>query len=214
MNKLLALLTVGIALISGAVAVKAQTLDTFSSFGSESGTTTFYGDWTSGSGAPAATFVQGSGVYTVKGVSDSDRSGVAFQPPSDFNLTGDSTLSLTAELAAGNTADSISVILFDGSGLSSSATFILSTFNATTYTTQTSTLFAQNGFNLANVQSFKITGNNPGADGSVAVTFDQLAATQGSAIPEPSTYAAILGTVALGFVMLRRRPVALVPVSR
>jgi hypothetical protein len=47
-----------------------------------------------------------------------------------------------------------------------------------------------------------------GANG-VQLNFDNLQ-VQGSAIPEPSTYAAILGAVVLGFVLVRRRQAVVV----
>ncbi|MCD8481976.1 MAG: PEP-CTERM sorting domain-containing protein [Verrucomicrobia bacterium] len=69
----------------------------------------------------------------------------------------------------------------------------------------TSTLSATGGTDLATISQFLIRG----ANGSPAMTMDELriGSTWASVtpIPEPSTYAALFGLLALGFVAWRRR---------
>lgn len=47
--------------------------------------------------------------------------------------------------------------------------------------------------------------NSATASSTLVVRFDEISLTAASAIPEPSTYAALIGLAALGFVALRRR---------
>lgn len=93
-------------------------------------------------------------------------------------------------------ADNTVTISFDGSGFESlSLVYAQSTDGGSSWTQQTVDLSSLDGISNAQYQV------NLGASN---VAWDNVAIT-GSAVPEPSTYAAIFGAVALAFAAVRRR---------
>lgn len=103
-----------------------------------------------------------------------------------------------------NAASSLRVFFFDNNFLTASAAFNATSFTTGSFSTAAEVLTPGSGFNAANVMGFYITGNIPNGLARFNYSFDNLAVAA-SAIPEPSTYAAILGALALGFVAYRRR---------
>jgi hypothetical protein len=193
------------------VAANAQVvLDDFSNT-IRSGFTSFYGSWSStgsqtiGSEVPIAGLTQGSGFYSIDSASatNADTAKLEIYLASPTSLSGTTQLTLAAQALAGNAASSLRVFLFDGNGIVGSAAFNLSSFPTGSFTTVSQTLTLNSGASLAAVEGFVITGNIPGGSAAFRVAFDTLIA--GVPIPEPSTYAAIIGALALGLVAYRRR---------
>lgn len=180
----------------------------------QSGFTFFYGSF-SNTGAPlpptgvaAAGMTQNSGFYSFTGstTNNSDTSALEIYLPSPVNLSGLGFLALTAETLSTNAAPSIRVFLFDSGGGSASAAFTATSFPTGNFTTAIQALNIAGPFNPASVESIIITGDTFGGTARFNFSFDHLAAV--SAIPEPSTYAAIIGLLALGYVAYRRRQLA------
>jgi hypothetical protein len=122
---------------------------------------------------------------------------------SAIDITGLANVSITARLDLGNTATGFTVNLISGSGnASASAYFDASLFNTSNFVT-VSTAWVDNGsFNPASLRAWQITGGSPSSTTNFRVSFDSLSV---SAIPEPSTFAALIGLASLGFCAVRRR---------
>ncbi|HVT72845.1 MAG TPA: PEP-CTERM sorting domain-containing protein [Lacunisphaera sp.] len=154
----------------------------------------------------ALTFSGASGTMTVGSPAMNDSGYV-----SNFAITDISAWSyvaVTASVDAGNAATSLKIGFVDDNGNSEAFTIPTSAFTSTlstqyvqlAWTTVDPTLLVQ----------WNIGGGLP-TPGTLAfrMTFDNLSlSTTGAPIPEPSTYAAMLGAAALGLVALRRRQVA------
>lgn len=112
------------------------------------------------------------------------------QPPS--------TLLLTATLTT-NPASNFEIQLFDGENLNYTYSGNWSSFGTGSQQTVPLSLTSTwpVTFNLTTVQGFAM--NLGGSGSTLNVTFDNL-----SAIPEPSTYAALTGLAALGLAAYRR----------
>jgi hypothetical protein len=79
-------------------------------------------------------------------------------------------------------------------------------FNTSTYTTVTILYSPEAAFNPDNVNLIRFAGISPSGGGNIDVKINSISA---SAIPEPSTYAALFGAAALGLAVYRkRRPAA------
>lgn len=189
----------------------AQVLNTFDAF--ESPNTTFVGSWaangdtTSGDTAPIATFSQDVGSYVFDGGLNDDTSGVYYFFDTAMDVSGSSLLSISAQLLGGNTAATFQVTLFDNTGGSATAVFSTSDFVGSTFVTGTATLTTTTAFNATDVGSFVITGATLNGVDTLSLKIDELTASA-SAIPEPSTYAALAGVGALGLAAWRRRRTA------
>jgi hypothetical protein len=118
-----------------------------------------------------------------------------------FNATGLTQLSATARLDDVNAGTGFIINLFDGTGRGAlTATFSESNLNFTTGTVQVTA--HPEGGDISNIQYFGIAGI--GTTAPFRISFDNISI---SAIPEPGTYAALAGMLALGFVFWRRRAV-------
>lgn len=122
---------------------------------------------------------------------------------SAIDISGLTTVSITARLDSGNTATGFTVNLISGSGSAyASAYFDASLFNTSTFVTATTTWVDGGSFNPASLRAWQITGGAPSSTTTFRVSFDTLSV---SAVPEPATYAAIIGLASLGFCAVRRR---------
>lgn len=173
--------------------------------------TFFYGTWEAGGGSsvnPNASFVQGAGVYDITGATanNSDLSKIEFFFSSPFSIGSNGFLEVAAQALTLNAAPSFQVVLVDTSAVTATATFNASSFLVGSYSTAYSALTMGGGFNAASIDSMIITGAIPSGTARFNFSFDKISAVA-SPIPEPSTYAAIFGALALGLVVWRRRSV-------
>ncbi len=197
--------------LSFCIAGNAQvTLENFSAVVNP-GFTGFYGTFSSTgneilpSDTPSAGITQGSGFFSFTGANttndDNSILEIYFQAPVD--LTGLGFLALTAESLALNASPSLRIVLFSTNGNSASAVFTATQFPTGGFTTAIQALNIGSGFAANAVELVTISGDTFNGTSRFNFSFDNLAAV--SAIPEPSTYAAIFGALALGFVAYRRR---------
>lgn len=192
-----------LAVLSVATSAFAQiTISTFSALPGGANFTTG-GSWSSPDQLTVSSGVLTVGVVGAGNPTDSGYLGFA-----DLAVTapiaGSQLLSLTvtARIDAGNASPGFSVNLFDDQGLGAlTATFATSSFVSGSFTSVTATLSAhpENG-TLSTISSFGIAGS--GTSSAFRMSFDSVVA---NVIPEPSTYAAIIGALALGLAAYRRR---------
>lgn len=198
------------ALVCATFSTAQVTLQDFSNT-VQPGFTFFYGSFSNTgvplppTGVPAAGMIQDTGFYSFTGATttNSDTSLLEIYFSSPLNLTGLGFLALTAEALATNAAPSLRIFLYDTGGGSASANFSATNFPTGGFTTAIQALSILGPFNPAAVEAMVITGDTFGGTARFNFSFDNLAAV--SAIPEPSTYAAIFGLLALGLVAYRRR---------
>jgi hypothetical protein len=128
-----------------------------------------------------------------------DQGGSLFGSVPTVSIIGSTALLSLTAIVTENPGTSFTLELYDNSQL---ATYTGNWANFTTGASSTATLqfaSAPAGFNYANITGVFL--NTGGASGpSVTATLDQL-----TAIPEPSTYAAILGLVCIGAAIVKRR---------
>ena len=173
--------------------------------------TFFEGTWeatgTGSSTNPAATFVQGAGVYDITGTGPNNGGGSKieffFGIGTPANIGTNTLLSISAQALVGNVATSFAVKLVDTTGKTAFATFTTAQFLTGSYSTVTGQLTFGGGFNAALIDSMIISGDQPGGTDRFNVSFNSIAAV--SAIPEPGTSAVLAGAGALAFAIWRRR---------
>jgi hypothetical protein len=170
----------------------------------------FYGTWeatgdTGGTWLPNAGFVQGIGVYDISAANSTDNSTskLEFFNNTPVSIGSNAFIAVTAQALTSNAATSFAVILADSLGRTASAAFDLSLFPTGSFSTQVVALTFGSGFDSSAIDSLILSGNQLGGLANFRVSFDQIAAV--SAIPEPATYAIIIGLIALGFVVRHRR---------
>ncbi len=196
MNKLYSVFAAGVlAAVSSATAFGATLL---SDFNNGDLTGTFSNTW-SGSLVQNGTFASIGSPATDFG----DYRSLTF---SAIDISGLSTVSITARLDSGNTATGFTVNLISGSGSAfASAYFDASLFNTGSFVTVTTAWVDGGSFNPASLRAWQITGGSPSSTTNFRMSFDSLSV---SAVPEPATYAGFFGLAALGFCVLRRRRAA------
>ena len=199
---------VGLLFLLTTLCTQAQV--TLQNFSNVIGSNTFFtGSWevagsSTGSASPNSQFSQGSGVYNITGstsTNSADSSIVFFNSPS-LAIGTNTQLSVTAQVLSGNTAGSFTIFLANANGRSASVSFSTSLFNGGGYATATLSLVPTSGFDPNAIETLTITGNQIGGTDSFRISFDNISATS---VPEPATYAAILGAATLGLAYLRRR---------
>lgn len=206
MKNLTKLFVASLLVVSGAQA--QVTLNDFSAVLNPN-LTFFYGSWeatgsTDGSPSPNATFTQGAGLYEISAANatDSADSKLEFFYETPLNIGTNMYLAVTATELPTNLASSFQITLVDSLGKTAYAAFAIDTFLVGAYSMQSSLLTMQSGFNSASIDSFFISGGQPGSTIRFNIGLDHIAAV---AIPEPSTYVALLALAVLGFVAYRRR---------
>lgn len=214
MKRYLLSLALGTLLLGGASALHAQLLENFSSF--ESASTLFYGDWSStgdpfaGDLAPTGSFSQGAGFYGFASTTNVDTAYAELTFASSLNLGADDVLSLSLRLLDDNTADGLTVTLFDTSFNTAAATFALSDFSIADFTTANLAFTAFAGFDASDVAGFRLSGNDPFGGGVFSVALTNLEVTSSNstppaAVPEPGTYGLLTGIALASLVLWRRR---------
>lgn len=206
-------------LLAAAVSASAQTTVALQNFSSvvDNNLTFFYGTWqqggTTGGYTPNSNFSQGPGYYNISGanaLADAD-SFVEFFFSPNLAIGTNGYLAVTALTLPTNVATSFQVTLLDYNSNSAFAVFQTSSF-AGQMTTVVSAVTYNGAFDGSAVDSLRISGGIPsGVAGSSAVLnlrLDNVSSLATSAIPEPSTYAALAGLGALGLVLYRRRRTA------
>ncbi len=202
---------IGATIVFLTASAQAQVLQTFSNV-VDHNLTYFYGSWeatgsTLGSTNPNSQFLQGAGVYDITGSStivptNSADSKLEFFNASPISIGSNNLLSVTAKTLSGNAASSFLVILVDSGGKTASVSFATSAFSTLNYTTALGALTPQSGFRNDLIESLIISGGQLGGTDRFNVSFDTVSAT---AIPEPSTYAALVGMACLGAALRQRR---------
>lgn len=172
--------------------------------------TFFYGSWeatgdAAGSVNKNSQFSQGVGVFNFTGTNviiptNSADSKVEFFYTTPASIGSNSLLSVTAQSFATNLATSFEVTLKDTLGATAAASFTTASFPTGSYTTATGLLTLTGLFNGNSIDSMIISGGQPGGLVTFNVSFDNI-----SAVPEPSTYAAIFGASVFGVVAAMRR---------
>jgi len=198
-----------LAVVGCAPLLRAQLVNDFSNFAD--GNQSFLGTWAAngdpffGDTSPIGSFSQGSGVYNFTGGSDDISSGAEYFLASSIDLSASNALALTLKLlpATDTETDAIAVTLYDQASNFAVATFQLSNFNGSTFTTSTVGWVSDGSFDSSHVAYYLISGLSAVGGNGVDVSIDHL-----SAVPEPGTYAAIAGVAALGLVAWRRRRTA------
>lgn len=175
--------------------------------------TFFYGSWeasgAAGTLSPNASFVQGAGVYDITGATatNSDLAKIEFFfSPVAFSIGSNGYLQVSAQALSLNAATSFQVVLLDSGSVAATSTFNASDFLTGTYSTAFAQLTPGIGFMANSIDSMIITGGLPSGTARFNFSFNEIKAVA-SAIPEPSTYAALAGALVLGLAALRRRKV-------
>lgn len=200
--------------LSGSTAF-AQVIETFSNFNTSN--TTWLGNWDvsgagdgSTQGTPRADFVQGVGTYSISSalsVTNSDASGVyvdfSFAP---INIGTNGFIKVIASQLTGNASGSFQITLQDASADNAIAVFTTADFaTLNAFGTVTKALTFDAGFDKSDVESLQISGAQSGGTAAFKWAFDDITVVATAVVPEPSTYASILGLSVLGFVAIRRR---------
>lgn len=120
------------------------------------------------------------------------------------NATGLSFVTFTAQRDVGNLASSLTIQFEDSSLNTQVYSVSTSAFNLGSMSTVNIAL-AWTTVDPTQITGWNIGGGNaPPGSSAFRMTFDNMSLT---AVPEPSTYAAIFGGLALGFAAWRRRSV-------
>lgn len=147
----------------------------------------------------------GTGFGEVSGV-DSSLNYAEYYFSNSLNIGADNVISVRGLLLGGNTATNFSVSLFNDDTLQGvSAVFSTAAFNSGGYTTVDVVLSPNIAFNPAAVDFIRISGVAPSGGGTIALRIDSISV---SAIPEPATFAGLMGLAALGYAAARRRRLA------
>lgn len=187
--------------------VSARAQVTLNTFGNVlDGNTVFNNSWEStGSGnslTPASGIAQNGGAFDVKGtgVTNSDLSWMDIGSLANFSIGSNTAFSVTAQALSGNASSSFVVVLFDTNGNTASSTFLASSFPTGSYSTATVNFTTIGAFQPNSLEFVRISGGQAGGSSQFAFSFDNL-----TAVPEPSTYAAIFGIACFGAVMVKRQ---------
>jgi hypothetical protein len=182
-------------------------ISNFSNFSSQA-FSPFNTSWNNGT---ADQFTQGSGFISITPVNGGNPTGEgsfdavisgSTVSPTPVNVTGLTTLSLTAMTNSGNTDSAITIFLRDSSfDVLGSATFLTSQFNSSSFST-VSTSISLTG-DITGATYWTLAGDGI-SDDNVRMSFDNL--TLG--VPEPSSVAlfgsGIVGLCLLGYLRSRK----------
>ena len=147
-------------------------------------------------------FVDEGWVYNSVSSSLSGQEGLGnliYGEPLSSDYTGITAISLTANVTAGSApANGFTFLLLDGQDDSITAVFDWSQFIGGA--TVEASFTANPAFDFNNVIGWNLVGGS--SNSNIAVTLTNVSAV---AIPEPSSYSAVVALGAIGYAMLRRR---------
>lgn len=196
------------ALLAASLGARASELSISTFTNLDDGNAYFSGAWQDPvSGGAAAGLGEGPGntYYSISGVTATSSDSVAYYFDGGTSLIDVSSyglLSLTAKLGSGNTANQLLIDFLDPNGGYDQATFNLSGFNSSSFSTETVAI-THVSLTPDQTYGFSISGSDLNGSSTLSISLDQL--TAASAVPEPSTCAAVLGGVALIAVAISRR---------
>ncbi len=202
MNKLLATFLLGSVLV-----VSALSQVTISNFSADPTGDQYF--LTNNTWQVGSTLNWSSGVLTLSGAADSSGS---FSYAELHNLVSGATFDATAltnmsilmETTSGNAALGFTVNLIDSNGATAAtATFNTASLTVGNWSTLTAVVSPTLTGDLTSVTYWGIDG--PGGNGTAVHMSFQNISVSPTAVPEPSTYAGLLGFAALGLVYFRRR---------
>ncbi|WOO41616.1 PEP-CTERM sorting domain-containing protein [Rubellicoccus peritrichatus] len=178
----------------------AQATVVIQSYASNTGFDFDYGTW------PGQLTLSTTGIEIAGTATNSGGGGNNLSP---LDLTGESTLEITAQILPGNASSNFNVILFTTPGttpgVSSGYQFSFADFNGASFTNVGLSLASPtfNGANgpadLSNITQIQIQGTFADTN-AFALKVQSV-----QAVPEPANIALVLGTSFLGFVIFRRR---------
>ncbi|MBC8040831.1 MAG: PEP-CTERM sorting domain-containing protein [Opitutaceae bacterium] len=130
-----------------------------------------------------------------------------YYPGATLDLSGYESVTFTGAALAGNTTQDFAFFFEDADGLSGVANFQIGDFTATGNVTLSLTdLFSL--IDESRVSGWGVSTESQFGDQTFAFSFDQLsvyAAPEPAPVPEPATYSALAGLIALACAALRRR---------
>jgi hypothetical protein len=199
-------LIAGLLTFSAAVSSQAVLISDFSALPGGAEFTGGLGTW----GSPVDQFTVSGGVLTIGPVSGGSPDNAGYFGFADIagaiplNATGLTQILVTAQVGASNVSPGFIVNFFDLNGDGAlTATLATSAFTSAGLTTQAFNVVAHpGGGDITNIGYFGIAGTGSTQAFNFLISDISLTA---AAIPEPSTYAVILGAMALGLVAYRRR---------
>lgn len=173
--------------LAGTTAFAQQTLENFDDL---SGNAYFAGTWAAGGSitgttSPAATFVQGSGVFDVTGAgvtNDADSYLELHFSTTPLDLSDYGAISLNATVLSGNQATSVEVRLFDSAGASAYAAIALDSLPAVV------NWVPDSGFNASAVEIVRLSGGQLDGTAAVALRLNELAAVGSSVVFHDADY--------------------------
>ncbi|MCX6951520.1 MAG: PEP-CTERM sorting domain-containing protein [Verrucomicrobia bacterium] len=189
MTKILPLLSVLLLLATPAGAQMVLVLDDFTA-GTQPREGAATGTW-------VGQVTQNATTISINGTAGSGSWG-AFNLVPTFSAVGMNSIAITGHLDPGSTAPSFSVVFFDTDLGSQSFTVAAGLFPTEFTTTVGVPIGAWVTADPTKLNGWAISGSD-----TIHMTLDQIALT--SPIPEPGTYAALAGVLALGFAAWRRR---------
>lgn len=147
---------------------------------------------------------QGATTITIGGTANDDNGwGVYNLTP--FNASAMQSIAITGQLDTGHLATSFNVQFFDNSLVSQAFSISSSAFVTGSMTTVSIAIGSWLGIDATNLTAWTIGGGGTTTSGpAFRMTLDQLKLSP-TAIPEPGTYAALAGVLALGLAIWRRR---------
>jgi hypothetical protein len=156
----------------------------------------------SGSWNIPGVYSHSGGILTIGGAADNAGS-FPFADLTPFNATGLTQMSAVVRSNSGDDSSGFVVFLYD----SSSAVAATATFNTTPlvdgiFTTLTASV-AFDGGNIADITYYGLFGS--GTSDPFRMSFDSISV---AAVPEPATYVATVGVLALAFAAYRRRRIS------
>ncbi len=200
MKQLITTIAASLGLFLAATHAQIVVLSDFSNFTAEG--PSFDASWMGGTPS-VPQFIQGAGfisIQSVNGGNPQDDGSVIVPLAATLNLSGLSTISITARQDTGNAAPIINVTLFDSSFNTAFATFSTASFGPM-FSNQQLTITENPGFDSSSVVAYQFGGGNFVGVSNFRLSLDSL-----TVIPEPTSATLVLiGIGILGVLTKRRR---------